>query len=457
MKNSSSEVKEKGAGGSEFWLSFQELLRTKGVPEDRLRWYLNWGEQFARWGKKGSLRERTLQDIGRFLAWLHGLENIKPWQVTQASEALCFLYADFLRQPWANPWPRFEFTEGATAMDPDPIEGARRLLFGDTPPATFSAEIEKVFERYRTEVRLLHYSIRTERAYLSWIRRYIAFSRLRHPGELGAADVKDYLEYLAEEREVSASTQKQALNALVFFYGTVLKEPLGELGEFARAKKPMRLPTVLSRGEVLEVLEMMQGTPALMAGLLYGSGLRLMEGVRLRVMDIDFDLGQIMIRNGKGQKDRLTMLPERFREPLRQHLERIRALHREDLAKGLGEVSLPPGKALQNTEAGREWGWQFVFPARAYSVDPRSRTVRRHHASEDSLQKAVRAAARRAGVTKPVSPHTLRHSFATHLLESGCDIRTVQELLGHRDVATTMIYTHVLNKPGLTVKSPADV
>jgi integron integrase len=255
---------------------------------------------------------------------------------------------------------------------------------------------------------------------------------------------------------VTASTQKQALNALVFLYEQVLNSPLGDISDFARAKKPKKLPVVLSRDEVRLLLRQLDRSVALVAGLLYGSGLRLLECLRLRVKDVDFSLGQIVVRDGKGQKDRIALLPERYREPLQAHLRRVRELHVSDLDKGLGEAYLPPALARKYTKAGREWGWQYVFPAGRLSADPDSGTVRRHHLHETVIQKEVRAAARRAGLTKPVSPHTLRHSFATHLLESGSDIRTVQELLGYSDVSTTMIYTHVLNKPGLAVKSPVD-
>ena len=305
-------------------------------------------------------------------------------------------------------------------------------------------------------MRLRHLSLRTEQAYLGWIQRFSAFHPQAPLEALGAEAVRSFLSYLVERRDVSASTQKQALNALVFLYAQVLHQPFGELEAFPRAKRPKRLPVVLARGEVEAMLGAMDGTLALMAGLLYGSGLRLMECIRLRIKDVDFELGQIMVRDGKGQKDRLTMLPERYREPLRTHLERVCELHARDLANGFGEVWMPPALARKYPSAGRDWLWQYIFPSQQLSVDPRSGTVRRHHASERPLQRGVTEAARRAGLTKPVSPHTLRHSFATHLLEAGSDIRTVQELLGHSDVSTTMIYTHVLNKPGLAVKSPVD-
>jgi integron integrase len=268
--------------------------------------------------------------------------------------------------------------------------------------------------------------------------------------------VKGYLTYLAERREVASSTQNQALNALVFFHREVLARPLGDFSDFLRAKRPKHVPVVLTADEVGALLAKLHGPMALMAGLLYGGGLRLMECVRLRIKDIDFAQSQIIVKDGKGKKDRITVLPERYREQLAAQIDRVRQLHEKDLSLGFGEVWLPAALARKFSGAGRDWRWQFVFPSSQLAVDPESRVVRRHHVHESALQKAVKAAAQTAGLSKRVTPHTLRHSFATHLLEAGYDIRTVQELLGHSDVSTTMIYTHVLNKPGLAVKSPAD-
>ncbi len=269
--------------------------------------------------------------------------------------------------------------------------------------------------------------------------------------------MREYLEYLAVERKVSLSTPRQALNALVFFYDQALKEPLGLIGDFAPARKPKRLPVVLTKNEIDRLLEALSEPYSLMAGLLYGAGLRLMECIRLRVQDIDFEQNQILVRDGKGGKDRVTILPDKYQPALRKHLERVRSVHNEDLEKGFGEVYIPPALERKYKNAVREWGWQYVFPAGRLSADPRSGKIRRHHMHSTGLQKAIKTAARKAGLTKRASCHTLRHSFATHLLEAGYDIRTVQELLGHSDVSTTMIYTHVLNRPGIAVRSPADI
>jgi integron integrase len=274
---------------------------------------------------------------------------------------------------------------------------------------------------------------------------------------MGPQEVLAFLEYLALGRKVAASTQNLALNALVFLFDQVLKKPLGDLGDFARAKRPRRLPVVLTRQEVELLLSTLSGIHQLKAGLLYGSGLRLMECLRLRVQDVDFGYRQIVVRNAKGGKDRIVPLPQRFSDPLNLHLEQRKTLHQDDLEKGFGEVYLPDALSRKYPNAAREWAWQYVFHSSKLSVDPRSGETRRHHAHESGLQKAVKKAARQVGIPKRVSCHCLRHSFATHLLEAGYDIRMVQELLGHADVSTTMIYTHVLNTPGVSVRSPADL
>jgi integron integrase len=302
-----------------------------------------------------------------------------------------------------------------------------------------------------------HYSLRTEESYSRWIKEYILFHHKRHPGEMGEREVSEFLSYLAMQRRVAASTQNQALSAILFLYRDVLKQPLDWLEKVERAKKPSRLPVVFTREEVRAILAELDRSKWLMASLLYGSGLRLMECLRLRVKDIDFGYHQIMVRDGKGNKDRATMLPTSLEEPLQRHLAKVKALHEQDLKEGFGQVYLPLALEQKYPKADREWGWQYVFPATKRSVDPRSGTVRRHHVAESALQKAVYAAIRAAGIIKPGSCHSFRHSFATHLLENGYDIRTVQELLGHKDVSTTMIYTHVMNRGGKGVRSPMDL
>lgn len=313
-----------------------------------------------------------------------------------------------------------------------------------------------LLEQLRDLLRSRHYSLRTEESYVDWARRYILFHGKRHPRELGGDAILAFLNHLALDLNVSASTQNQARCAVLFLYRELLQVEPGELGAVAAAKKPRRLPTVLTRSEVRAVIAELSGVHRLMAQLLYGSGLRLMECLRLRVKDLDFEAHQLTVRDGKGMHDRVTMLPESLVDPLRAHLAHVRQLHDQDLAEGYGEVFLPFALARKAPHAARAWGWQYVFPASQRSLDPRSGVMRRHHLHESALQRAVREAVRASGVTKHASCHTFRHSFATHLIEGGYDIRTIQELLGHADVQTTMIYTHVLNRGGRGVQSPLD-
>jgi integron integrase len=308
----------------------------------------------------------------------------------------------------------------------------------------------------RERLRLGHYSLRTEDAYVDWVRRFILFHAKRHPRDMGAPEVQAFLSHLAVDRRVSPSTQNQAKAALLFLYRHVLEVDLPWLVEVVQAKRSERLPVVLTPGEIRTLLDQMDGVMALVARLLYGTGMRLMEVLRLRVKDLEFERREILVRDGKGGKDRVTMLPDCLLERLRQHLDRVKALHERDLAEGFGEVYLPDALARKCRAAPRAWGWQWVFPSGQRSTDPRSGRMRRHHLQPESVQKAVRLAAQAGELLKPITPHVLRHSFATHLLAGGHDIRTVQELLGHKEVATTMIYTHVLNRGGRGVPSPLD-
>lgn len=322
--------------------------------------------------------------------------------------------------------------------------------------AALSTRPPKLLDQIRARIRRRNFSIRTEQAYVDWARRFILFHGKRHPREMGAAEVEAFLSHLAVERNVAASTQNQAKAALLFLYKEVLEIDLPWLGEIVSAKVGRRLPVVLTPSEVRSLLHELNGTMSLVASLLYGTGMRILEGLRLRVKDIDFERREILIREGKGSKDRVTVLPEDLLLPLRDQLARAKKLHDADIAAGFGAVWLPDALAVKYGTAPRAWGWQYVFPAASRSVDPRSGAQRRHHLHEQSVQKAVGLAARRAGISKPCSPHVLRHSFATHMLQAGYDIRTVQELLGHKDVATTQIYTHVLNRGGRGVRSPLD-
>ncbi|MGE5385991.1 MAG: integron integrase [Betaproteobacteria bacterium] len=326
-------------------------------------------------------------------------------------------------------------------------------------PSKYSTVMHKpvgLIERVREVVRYKHYSIRTEHAYVQWIKRFVAFHGRRHPRAMGAREVRAFLSHLSSQLKVAVSTHDQALSALLFLYREVLEIDLPWLGELDRPKKPKRVPVVLSLDEVRRLLDVMEGTHALMARLLYGTGMRLMECIRLRVKDVDFDGGQIVVRSGKGAKDRVTVLPSSLVPALRAHLRRVRALWEGDCEAGRSGVYLPEALARKYPNAPHEWAWFWVFPAEDLSVDPRNQAERRHHIFEQNLQRAIKRAVSAAGIAKPATTHTLRHSFATHLLQNGYDIRTVQELLGHSDVSTTMIYTHVLNRGGRGVVSPAD-
>jgi integron integrase len=315
----------------------------------------------------------------------------------------------------------------------------------------------RLLEQVVAKMRVKHYSLRTEKTYVDWIKRYILHNGKRHPKDMGVVEVEAFLTHLAVARNVSASTQNQAKSAILYLYKEVLGVDLPWLDNVTQAKAPKRLPVVLTQAEVQAVLSRLDGTMWLIASLLYGSGLRIMETLRLRVKDVDFARREILVREGKGFKDRVTMLPVSLVEPLKSHLLKVQALHKDDLSTGHGEVFMPMALDRKYPSAGKDWSWQYCFPSVKLSIDPRSKVVRRHHADEKTVQRAVKRAVNLAGLTKLATPHTFRHSFATHLLEGGYDIRTVQELLGHSDVATTMIYTHVLNKGGRGVSSPLDV
>jgi len=334
------------------------------------------------------------------------------------------------------------------SIQPIPASPTLNVISADKPP--------KLLDQVRWLLRLKHYSYKTEKTYLHWIKRYIFFHRLRHPAEMREEEVAAFLKHLAVELKVSAKTQNQALNALVFLYKQVLRLKLGELGSIPKGEEHRRLPAVLTQNEVRKLLHFLTGTQRLLAEMLYGTGLRLMEGLRLRVKDIDFEKNTIIVREGKGDQDRITMLPEKLKTVLENHLQGVKTIFERDMGKGRGGASVPPALERKYPNLHKTWTWQFVFPSHSLCRDPYTGFIRRHHLHESVLQRAVKQALREAGINKHAGVHTLRHSFATHLLESGTDIRTVQELLGHKHVQTTMIYTHVLNRPGISVRSPLD-
>jgi len=445
-----------------FWNRYKALLNNHGIGENVVEWYISQSEVYIQSIPNRRLAEHKPEDVTEYLAECSRIDSMTSSQFRQTVDAIQKLF-ELLNVPWLKEVDWRYWQDSAQSLSATHPSIARTV---DTQFSTFIAATQtaasinptqKIIERLVTIIRQRGYSIRTEEAYRSWAERYIAFIGNRDPSTAGVREVVAFLEMLANKGNVSASTQNQALNGLTFLYGQVLEQPLGDMGAFQRAKRSTRLPVVLSRIEVMRLLEHMDaGIYSLMASLLYGTGMRLMECLRLRVKDLDFQYRQIIIREGKGQKDRVVPFPDKLVDALRIHLEKVKKLYEQDLKNGFGEVYLPFALAEKYPNAPKEWGWQYVFPSGKLSVDPRSGKVRRHHLHENNLQKAVKAASIAAHLTKQVNCHALRHSFATHLLESGYDIRTIQELLGHEHIATTMIYTHVLNRGGQGVRSPLD-
>jgi integron integrase len=460
---------------SRFWDDYIEKTRVYGLKPSTVRWHVKHAEAYIKDHPDRRLTTHTAADVERYLGTKGRNRRLADWQFGQLVRALQILFVEMVKAPWANEFPWQGWLDSARELEPSHPTVARDSESGArTGPITNdnggrSRDMDRLVQRFKqtypehaerlvAEIRLRQYSIRTEQSYLAWLARLAKFHGMRDPAELDGVALSAFLEYLVVKRLVSGSTQSQALNALVFFYKQVLKNEAIELGAFAHSKKPRRLPVVLTRAEVANLLAQLgHPMPRLMTGLLYGCGLRLMECVRLRVQDVDFGYQRIVVRNAKGGKDRMVPLPVRLNEALREQIRLVERQHQEDLACGLGAVYLPDALARKYPNAEKELRWQYVFPASRVSTDPRSGRTRRHHVHENVLQKHVKRAANAVGLNKRVNCHALRHSFATHLLESGHDIRTVQELLGHADVSTTMIYTHVLNRPGITVASPLDL
>jgi len=423
MNHRFDELKGVSSGKEDFWSSYLNVALREGVRKKTVKWYINWATQFARSMEGKPLDQCTAKDVNGFLNHLRDQTNVETWQVEQAINALRLLYRDFLRVPWALPRsdPAYKKAERSTVR-PSNISSHEqpynRVFRDEAPHKRIDSAYEDVFERLRTEIRVRHYSIRTEQAYEHWMRRFLHFHGMKPFEALGANEIRVYLEYLAVKRNVSASTQNQALNALVFLYEQVLKQQVGTIGDFVRAKRSKRVPVVLASEEVNRLLDALSGTYALMAGLLYGSGLRLMECVRLRVKDVDFAQNQIVVRDGKGKKDRLTILPKKLQTAIREQLSRVKKLHEEDLAKGLGEVYIWASLERKYPNAPREWIWQYVFPSNNVSIDPRSGKVRRHHMHENALQKEIKRATQNIGLYKKVSCHTLRHYAECQIMPS---------------------------------------
>jgi integron integrase len=445
----------------------RRILDAAGVhpPEEEAYWLGFHMERFVRHARRhGELLDLPVA-AEAYLAFIRTADPPPPaWQEAQIKQALQLFAQGIERWQWVRPdavpgmlpppgpqgWI-LRYRVRASGRSNAGIETTGAVSQSGAPP-----QMDEWLARLRRAIRLNQYSLRTEQAYLEMARRFLLFTGPVAEAELNEGHVKRFLEYLAVDRQVAASTQNQAFSAVLYFFKRVLNRDLATLGETVRAKRGRRLPEVLSRDEVRGLLANTEGTPSLMLRSIYGAGLRLMECIRLRVKELDFERGTISVRAGKGNKDRVVMLPESLRPALLSHRERVELLWAQDRRAGLDGVWLPGALEQKAPNAGKELGWQWFFPAKAVSEDPRSGRKRRHHLHDNTLHKAIKAAARRAGIIKPVSCHTLRHSFATHLLESGTDIRTVQDLLGHESVETTQLYTHVMSKPGLGVRSPLD-
>lgn len=450
---------------SSFWLRYLALLRKHSVPDKYHHWHRQHVEDYLHAHNGRKLKIHSAEDVKEYLERKSSVASLPDYQFRQIAVALRILFCDLVKTEWHDQVDWVHWTEGARRLSPDhptlarepaPVESTTRMLFEVEPERSLLKSFPELHHAVVTAIRVKGYAIRTEQTYLQWVERFFRFHNWRPADSLTSDDVNTFLEYLAVKRNVSASTQNQALCAIVFLYAQVLMRDLGKFGNFARAKRPHQLPVVLSQTEIRNLLRQLHGRHALMGGLLYGTGMRLMECIRLRILDIDFDYRQIIIRHGKGGKGRVVPLPDRLNELLRRHLEQVRETFTKDRQDGYGEVFLPEALARKYPNAPWEWRWQYVWPSSRISVDPRSGKMRRHHVHENGLQKAVKQAAEAAGIDKKVGCHTLRHSFATHLIEDGYDIRTVQELLGHTDVSTTMIYTHVLSRGGQGVRSPVD-
>ena len=450
---------------SRFWDKYIDKTASYGVPERARRWYVKRVESFIRAFPDARLQSITAEDVSDYLDVIGRKSDCQDWQFRQVVDALRILFVDLVKPGWSSNFDWQYWMDNSRDLPSNHATIARVSDFPPkgSPPGNLVVrqcreQYAELLGRLIAEIRLRQYSIRTEQSYVDWVVRFLLFTKCADTENLQVQQISRFLEYLALKRNVAASTQNQALNALVFLFKHILGKQVEDKLDYQHAKKPKRLPVVLSREEAAKILDGIQHSlHQLIASLMYGAGMRLMECVRLRVCDVDFDYGQIIIRNGKGNKDRVVPLPLKVVEPLRMQIGRVADLHVKDVAAGLGEVYLPGALSKKYPNAARELKWQYVFPSVKLSADPRSGKVMRHHIHENNIQKSVKKAADQCGVMKKVNCHALRHSFATHLLEAGYDIRTVQELLGHADVSTTMIYTHVLNRGGRGVRSPLDI
>jgi integron integrase len=451
---------------SRFWDKYISKTISYKVPEGALRWYVKHAEAFIAERRGGRLAMVSATDVEAYLEAIGRKRYMVDWKFRQVVDALRILFCDLVDSSWAKDFDWQMWMDNSKDLPADHVTIARtssikndnKAAHGSERLRTCRQEFSDLFESLIKEIRLRDYSFRTEQAYSDWLARFIIFSDIKSKDDFTADRISLFLEYLAINRNVAISTQNQALNGLVFFCTQVLKLEIEDKIIFQRSKRPKRLPVVLSRKEVDRLLSgLTNPLHNLIASLMYGAGLRLMECVRLRVLDVDFEFMQVIVREGKGKKDRVVPLPEILVSRLHEQVRYVSTLHKKDVDAGFGEVKLPGALARKYKNAAKELRWQFLFPSMKLSSDPQSGNVMRHHLHESGVQKSIKKSADGKQINKKVSSHSLRHSFATHLLENGYDIRTVQELLGHADVSTTMIYTHVLNKGGRGVKSPLDV
>jgi len=446
-----------------FWDNYLFILKKNAISKSSIPWYRKHAEAYIKANKETPLSRQTAQDVDDYLNAKGRLTELKEWQFRQIADAIRLLFSELIQPSWSKSYDWFQWRAFARELEVD-----HPSLMRDADPKSlvapssnqhilrFRTKYEAIHIAFVKTIRVRQMAVRTEKTYEQWIARFLRYCNWQEIDRLSLDDVKRFLEYLAVSRKVSASTQKVALNSLIFLFREVMGQDVENILTFTRASSKRRIPTVLSVDEIKSMLEEMNGRSRLMASLMYGTGMRVMECTRLRVQDIDFEYQQITVREAKGNKQRVVPLPEKLMPLIRTHLDQVKQIHDDDLSAGFGEVLLPVALSRKLGAAAKHFSWQFVFPATRLAFDHRTGKTRRHHIHESGLQKAIRNAAKKAGLTKRVTSHTLRHSFATHLLESGKDIRLIQELLGHADVATTMIYTHVIKKGGLAVKSPFD-
>ncbi len=447
------------------WHLYRKALNARKVPHKSHTYYVKHVKSLISFWEGGSLSSLNSDDLIRFLTDVSKHEKLEDWRFKQIIDAVDILLTDVVSLGWAADFDWQFWLETATAIGPSHVTVYRESTNDalDESKGSQASRYQNVEERHpglihkmSQQLRVRQMSIRTESSYIHWVNRFLSFTKKNDIEDIDEADIQKFLNHLVLKRRVSSSTQSLALSSIIFLFKRVLGREIEDL-DYAKSKRAKKVPVVLSRSEVKSVLAQMEGVTALMAGLMYGAGMRLMECIRLRVKDVDFEYGHITVRDGKGKKDRVVPLPNRYVEELSAHLKSRRQFYDNDVELGYAEVFMPNALAKKYPSQATSWGWQYVFASSRVSTDPRSGKVRRHHLHETMLQRAIRTAAKKSEIVKPVSSHTLRHSFATHLLETGTDIRTVQELLGHSDVSTTMIYTHVLNRPGvLPVQSPAD-